>query len=211
MNLLDIPGSWTPKQYGKSQILIHAGDDVAKFQYITDGYVKVNTITEEGEERILLILKKGDFFPLLKDPSKSRHLSLYFYAAMTDVKLQVIEQQEIIDKLRNNLEDSWELLRYISEFTVTLTERLAQQETRRAEEKLANLFAYLIPICGNPTKLNAYLLDLKLTHQDIAELIGVTRETVSVTMKKLEKDNTVMYRNGFLLLDNKYARSSLRT
>ena len=63
----------------------------------------------------------------------------------------------------------------------------------------------------NGTKINAYLLDLKLTHQDLANLIGVARETISVAMKKLEKQNKVMHRNGFLLLDDKYAPSSPRT
>ncbi len=205
MDLFQFSKSWVLRRYNKKQILIHAGDQVNSFFYLVKGYVKVYTITEEGEERILLILKPKDLFPLLKDPNRSGQLSLYFYSAMTKVELHIIDQKEILQKLKNNLEASWELLRYTSEFSNTLTNRLAQLEGKKAEDKLSSLLAYLISVCGKPTKLNFYLLDLKLTHQDIASLVGVSRETISVSIKKLEVENKVMYRNGFLLIHEKYA------
>lgn len=208
MSLLDLSESWSARRYASKQILLHAGDEVNRFFYVRKGYVKVYTITEEGEERILLILKPDDLFPLLKDPEQDKQLSLYFYEAMTPVDLSVIDQKELIDKLKKDLENSWKLLRYISEFSSIITTRLAQLEKRGAEDKLTSLLTYLISVCGKPTKLSAHLLDLKLTHQDIASLIGLTRETVSMEMKKLQKEGKVIYRRGFLLIDNKYSEDS---
>jgi len=207
--LLSISSAWQQKKYSVKQILIHADDEVSRFYYINKGYIKVFTINDEGEEHILLILKPGDLFPLLKNPSQSGQESLYFYSAMVEVDLYVIDQQLLIDKLKDNLEASWQLLRYVSEFSYTLTNRLAQLESsKKADDKLASLFNYLISVCGQPTKLNYYLLDLKLTHQDIARLIGVTRETVSVAMKRLENQNKIMTRRGYLLISGKYASGS---
>lgn len=208
MDLINLSDSWSPRQYAAGQILIYAGDEVSVVFYIKKGYVKVYSITDEGEEHILLILKTGDIFPLLKDPEQSKHLSLYFYQAITIVELSVIEQKELLNKLKKDLKNSWELLRYTSEFSSTLTSRLAQLESKGAEEKLVNLFAYLISICGKPTKLNAYLLDLKLTHQDIASLIGLTRETVSTELKNLQNQGKVVSRKGFLLIDKQYQQDS---
>lgn len=204
MNLIKLSKDWTKREYKLNQILIHAGDEVSRFYYVSKGYVKVYSISEDGEERILLILKPGDLFPLLKDPNQSSQTSLYFYQAMTDVVLHMVEQQQLIDGLKHNSEYSWELLRYISEFNNTLTHRLAQLENRGAEDKLASLFTYLVSVCGKPTKLNAYLLDLRLTHQDIASLLGLTRETVSNQMKAQEKKGAVAYRNGYLLINTRH-------
>lgn len=201
MSLLGISNSWTSRKYSEKQILIYAGDETNRIFYIQKGFVKVYVISDDGEERILLILKQKDIFPLLRDPEMPRQRSLYFYAAMTAVELQASDQKEVIAGLRNNREETWELLRYISEFSNTLSDRLSQLESKKAGSKLANLFRYLIIVCGDKTKLNAYILRLKLTHQDIANLVGLTRETVSKELKKMEKQGKIAYRNGYLLLD----------
>jgi len=207
MNLSDIADTWATRHYNRGHILIYAGDEVNRFFYIKKGYVKVYNITEDGDEHVLLILRDKDLFPLVRDPAQLKSSSLYFYETMTPVELLVIEQKSLMENVRKDLKSSWELLRYTSEFSSTLTNRLAQLESKKAEDKLENLFAYLIVVCGKLTKLNAYLLDLKLTHQDIASLIGLTRETVSIEMKKLETQGKVINRKGHLLIDKQYLDS----
>ena len=204
MSLLDVSKSWSPRRYPSKQILIYAGDNVNQLHYISKGFIKIYSITDEGDERILLILKPQDMFPLLRDPEKTEHLSLYFYSSMTNVETYNANLAEIMDDLKDNPRETWELLRYISEFSNTLGKRLSQLESKKASEKLSNLFSYLIQICGTPTKLNAYVLSLKITQQEIANLVGLTRETVSKEMKKLENENKVAYHEGRLIVSAKY-------
>lgn len=206
MKLHSISDNWVVRKYPDKQILIYSGDETSRLFYIQKGFVKVYNITDEGEERILLILKPQDIFPLLRDPEKSIQRSLYFYSAMSDVELMINDQEKVISGLRKNRQESWELLRYISDFSSVLSERLAQLESKKAGNKLTRLFGYLISVCGSETKLNAYILRLKLTHQDIASMVGLTRETVSKELKKLERKNLITYRNGFLILDSSFAK-----
>ncbi len=208
MTLLQLSDHWIHRTYGKRQILIHAGEPVSRFHYLEKGYIKVYSISDEGEERVLLILKPGDLFPLLKDPESPVQATPYFYAAMTEVDFMFIEQREIIEKLQHNLEASWELLRYTGEFSSILTSRLTHLESKKVDDKLSKLFSYLVLVCGKPTKLGVYRLDLKLTHQDLANLIGVTRETVSVAMKHLEREQLIAHHNGFLLIDKSFAQET---
>jgi CRP/FNR family transcriptional regulator, cyclic AMP receptor protein len=201
MSLLKISESWVRRKYAEKQIIIYAGDQVNHFFYLEKGYVKVYTITEDGEERILLILKPGDLFPLLRDPARPGQSSLYFHVAMVDVELSVIDQLELLKQLKNDHQAAWELLSYTSKFSSILTSRLAQLESKTAEEKLSNLLSYLISVCGKKIQPHTYFLDLKLTHQDIANLIGVTRETASVTLKQLTSQNRIGHENGHLIIN----------
>jgi CRP/FNR family cyclic AMP-dependent transcriptional regulator len=201
MDLSSISDSWTQRQYNARQIIIYAGDEVNQLFYIKSGYLKVYTIPEDSDERILLILKPGDIFPLLKDPEQSGAASLYFYESMTDLAARASGHQELLAKLRGDPQAAWELLKYTSEFSSILTGRLAQLESKKAKDKLESLFDYLISVCGK-TKAGGSLLDLKLTHHDIAGLINLSRETVSVEMKRLEKQGVIAYKKGFLLIKN---------
>ncbi|MGH7239223.1 MAG: Crp/Fnr family transcriptional regulator [Candidatus Saccharimonadales bacterium] len=187
----------------KNQIVIYEGDDVKHFFYLKSGYVKVFNINDDGEERTLLILKPGDFFPLLKDPDRPGYISPYFYDAMTTSEIGSITQADFLDIASSNRQAAWALLRYTSEFSSQLTQRLAQIEIKTAEGKLENLLLYLKDVCGRPNRDGSYKLELKLTHQDLASLLGIARETVSREIQELVRRGLVKNESGYLIIPSK--------
>ena len=48
----------------------------------------------------------------------------------------------------------------------------------------------------------ATVIDVPLTHSDIATLVGMTRETVSIEMKKLQKEKLISYKGRYLAILN---------
>lgn len=185
----------------RQQIIIYEGDEVSKFYYLQSGYVKVYNITEDGDERTLMIRGPGDIFPMLKDPTQPIYSARYFHSALTDVEIGVIDQAELLKETEASREAAWALLRYVSEFSASLTERLSQIENKTAEGKLEYLLPYLKDVCGQPIgKGGDYRLDLKLTHQDLASLLGIARETVSREMQKLVKQGQISYLDGYIVV-----------
>lgn len=188
------------KSHGAKAILINEDDELSYLYYINRGYVKVYTITDEGDERVLLILKQGDIFPLLRDPEQTTDVSLYFYETMGDVTISTISRQELLGLIKTERSASWTMLRYISELSSDLTTRISSLESKSVEDKIKKLLTYLIKVCGIEKSPDTYLLDLKLTHLDIANLVGHTRESASVMMKNLQRKGMISYRNGYLLI-----------
>ena len=187
------------RQRTKGQIIIFQGDQINHFYYIKQGFVRVYVITDEGDERTLLILTGNDIFPLLKDPGSSSNKSIYFYEAVVDTEIYSIDQQDMIKNIQNSHEASWAMFSYVSKFSSILTARIAQLESKSAEDKVEQLLEYLVGVCGRMIKPNVYKIQLKLTQQDIANLIGHTRETASLTIKKLRRQGVISYKDGYVV------------
>lgn len=187
----------------KSQLLLHQSDPITHFFYIKSGFVKVYVITDEGDVRTLLILGAKDIFPLLKSPNEPNALSIYFYEAMTDTELKALPEQDFLSQIRSSHQASWMMYLYISEFSNILADRIAVFENKNPGDKVIRLFNYLIEVCGVQLKPEVYLLQLKLTHQDIASLVGHTRETASIAINKLEKQGIISHQDGLLVINKK--------
>lgn len=183
----------------KAQIIIYEGDEVNQFYYLKSGYVKMYNINDDGEERTLLLLKPGDIFPLLKDPAVPKYISPYFYDTMSEAQVGVIKQEVFLKEVAVSRDTAWALLRYVSEFSDTLTKRLEQIENKTAEGKLETLLPYLVQICGK-RKGDAFRLELKLTHQDLANLLGIARETVSREIQTLVKRGLLTSQGGYFVI-----------
>lgn len=186
-------------RYEKSKIVIYEGDTVKNFYFIKSGYIKVYNINEDGEERTLLLRRPGDIFPLLKDPASPSYVSPYFFETMTEAEIGKIDQEAFLAEASTNRDSAWALLRYISEFSSLQTDRLRQIENKTAEGKLENLLPYLDEICGQSVA-NGRRLGVKLTHQDLASLLGVARETVSREMQTLAKRGVIEANSGHIVI-----------
>ncbi len=188
------------KTHPAKSILINEDDELAHLYYISRGFVRAYTITDDGDERVLLILKTGDIFPLLRDPDQSVHVSAYFYETMGEAQTITLNRQDFIDMIRTDRDASWAFLRYSSEIGSELANRVSSLESKSVEDKIRKLLLYLIGVCGIKKGPDLYLLDLKLTHLDIANLVGHTRESASVMMKNLQRQGVISYRSGYLLI-----------
>jgi CRP/FNR family transcriptional regulator len=195
--------SMPTKKLGKSELLIYQGDKIRHFFYIKSGYVKAYTITDAGDERTLLILAPGDVFPLLKDPVGGGHVSLYFYETVAESIIKSIPQDDLLAKIRHDRRAAWEMFRYISDLNGSLSDRIVLLENKSAEDKVSQLLDYLISVCGKQLENDKYILRLKFTHQDIANLIAHTRETASLTVKHLEDQGVIAYHKGHIVVNDR--------
>jgi CRP-like cAMP-binding protein len=67
---------------------------------------------------------------------------------------------------------------------------------KKAIYNVAMLLPYLVSKAGHKIKPGVYELDLKLSHQEIADLSGVTRETTTTLVKQLEKEKIIDQKRG---------------
>jgi CRP-like cAMP-binding protein len=80
-----------------------------------------------------------------------------------------------------------------------IEDRLVELLFRSVEQRFAKMLINLLEDFGTSHK-NGHLLNIALTHQDYADLIASTRETVTNVMNRLRKNGVVDYRGKNLII-----------
>ena len=173
------------RSYPKGQILLYQGEKTPDFFRIIDGYVKVYDITAAGNEKLLLILGPNDRFPLVWTFRGVDALH-YFYETFDEAEVAVVERKKIVNSIKESHEFTAHLLEYFVGRTADLMKRIDCIEATSAKHKVAQVLGYLAAAHGEKVARGAYRVQLHTTHQSIADMAGVTRETASVQLKELE-------------------------
>ena len=69
-------------------------------------------------------------------------------------------------------------------------------KNKKAINKVELLLPYLIAKLGDPIGPHKYKLHIRLSHQEVADLSGVTRETTTTLVKQLEKRGVIEQARG---------------
>ena len=175
--------------------VLHAGDSTDNIYFVLSGALKVQISDEEGREVILSMLGPGELFGemgVLDDHPRSATV-----LAVEPSELVVIGQADFKQCLVDNPDVSLFIMR-------NLTKRLRLAD--RAIESLALLDVYgrvaRLLLEAAETVDGRKVVTHKLTKQDIAKMIGASREMVSRVMRDLVAQGHVQERNGqWILVD----------
>jgi CRP/FNR family transcriptional regulator len=173
------------KKYAKNEVIIYEGDPIRSLFYIESGYVKVYNILNNGSERIIFIYGPGDTFPLSSHLRGSR-IVRYFYVSMSDVKARSIEPAKLEHQVKNDLMKGEVLVKYTSNINQQFFQRIDILSVNDAKRKIVALLAFLLIKSGSRESMRR--LDLPLTHQDIANMSGLSREATSRQLGLLKKE-----------------------
>lgn len=193
---ISIPGALQAKRYPKGNLVLFQGEIPRYGFYVQSGSLKLYAIDNDGNERVVGFCSEGDIFPLdwLLGGSRS---ALFYYETITEAQLVPlsradIQQNKDIAKHTNNA--------LVRDSASALLRNLALQQSN-ATNKILYLFFYLAVRHGKEVGTGLYNLGLPLTHQLIADNLGLTRETVASEMSKLKKAGVVMYRRKQYVVD----------
>jgi len=187
------------KIYPKNTIILSEGDLTDSLYIVASGKVKVTIIDEHGKEIILSILGPGDYFgemTALEEGSArsacvvTREKSEVLVLAKKDFREIISNNPDIVFSL---LKDSIERLREANK----KIESLALMDVYG---RVARLFLQLAKPDGDNGK---QVIEEKLTHQDIANMVGSSREMVSRVMKELCLGEYVSVNNKIIEIHKK--------
>jgi CRP/FNR family cyclic AMP-dependent transcriptional regulator len=188
------------RQFKKDRPLFYQGEIPQTAFFIKSGVVKVYNITAGGEEKIVSYEAEGSFIPSAWLFGKSP-AAMFYYDTFTDAQLYSIPRAELMDFINSHRSVATTILdHYVSLYTGA-TMHLHALEQSRARDKLLHIFQYLVLRFGKPMGKNVYKIDLRLTHQDIANIIGITRETVTAEISKLTKTGVIKSENLHYIVD----------
>lgn len=174
--------------YRARQVVYLPGDRSFGVHFLLSGRVKVSKVTRDGKELTLAYRTAGDFFgeACVLDGSPREEM------------VEAMEATQTVEVVREEFE---RLMQEAPDFTRRLTMALMNRQREleaKVEQlifkdvgaKLAELLLRLGEEHGVPGK-RGLSLTVKITHQEMANLIGSTRETVSLTLSQFKRKGLI--------------------
>lgn len=187
------------KNFEKDKIILLEDEEGDTLFIILKGSVKVTSFSEKGKEVIYSILGEGDFFgDMSLLDGKPRSASVI---SIEETEMQLIRRS-----------DFYRLLEQYPRIALKLLEELASR-IRKADNRIGSLA--LLDVSGRVAGILVMLAEergIRLkkqviiksrpTHQELANMVGTTRETVTRVLKQLEQKKYIkMSGKDVLILD----------
>jgi CRP/FNR family cyclic AMP-dependent transcriptional regulator len=180
------------RNYKKGEIIIFQGEAPRSALIVKKGIVKAYNLSVSGDEKPVAFYSHGTAFPAAwiygKVPS-----AIYYYEAFTpDVEVYVVERDEFVKFIKKSPDLLYQELERLLDDQLGGSIRLNALQHSRASDKLIYTLHYLALTHGQPVD-DQIELTLGLTHQDFANLTGLTRETAATELNKLKKQGVIDY------------------
>jgi CRP/FNR family transcriptional regulator, global nitrogen regulator len=194
------------RRYGTKDDIFAPGEPDGHLYFVLSGTVRLYKIYGDYKEATVALLKYGDVFGELSLQEGSRQTA--FAQALTDVRVAVVRKCVLVEVVKRDPE-------LVLKLFSSLFERLKQSEEvidslldREVSARLAKLLQNLGDRFGE-TNGSAIVLNMHLTHQDLANMIASTREAVSKVMGEFQRGGLIEVRNRKIAISPRLAKTAL--
>jgi CRP-like cAMP-binding protein len=179
-------------EFKKGDILIHEGSLNSNIIYLKSGLVKEYVRTPDNKEQILQIIKKFSYLGL---PSLfGDRVNHYSYASLEDIKVCYIDLNVFNRLIRENGEFAYQILVSVSRDSLNNFHRFMSQSMKKTYGKVADSMLYFSRVIYESQEF-----EIPFTRQELADLIGISRESATRVLLKLRED-------GVLTLEDRTVR-----
>ncbi len=183
-----IAGLGKTKSYEKDETILVEEDAGSALFVITKGKVKVARQSSDGREVILTILSESDFFgemAILDGLNRSATV-----VATEDSELFIIQRQDFVNLLKEHPEISISLLQELTARLRAADMKIKALSLKDAEGKVATV---ILQIADDIGKIKHGIVEIERLplQQDLANMAGTSRETISRTLHSFAKKGLI--------------------
>lgn len=184
------------KTYPKNAIVITAGDVSDGLYLIENGRVRVLISDDEGREVILTTLGPGEYFgemALIDNEERSATI-----ATVEETCFRIVSKHTFQQALANHTNLAFEML-------IGLVKRLREADRKIESLALFDVYGRLARTLLQLAKEvdGKLVIENKPTHQDLANMIGASREMVTRLLRDLVRGNYIRVENDSFVLNEK--------
>lgn len=195
------------KTFSKGEYLIKAGKEPTGIFYLRSGNVRQFALNKNGDEITLNIYKPHTFFPMsyAVDAYKNNH----YFMAMDECETSIAPKKDSLVFIKKESDVMFNLLKRLYIGMEGVLSRLEFLMSGNARQKLITVLLISANRFG-ATERGNMSLNIKFTHQDLAYLSGLSRETVSREMMNLKQQKLINYSGSkFTFFDIKNLENEL--
>lgn len=185
------------QKYHKDNLILLEEEVGSTMFIILNGRVKISRISDDGREVILSILSDGDFFgemSLLDGHTRSANVT-----AIEESELLVIRREEFLQMLRDFPQIAINLLKELAQRIRKSDEHIKSLSLQDATGRVATTLLRIAEDSGVFRKGQVEIAELPL-QQDLANMAGTSRETISRVIKSLCDDGFLKKTTGKIII-----------
>jgi len=189
-----------PATYPKGAVLFVEGEAPRGLFVISSGRAKLSTSSPEGKKIILRLAERGQVVGLAGTISGKPYAVTA--ESLEEIQANFIPRQPFLQFLREHGEAALRVAQLLGEVVhATYDDVRTLGLSRSAEEKLASFLLSWMDQHG--PKRGEARVSLTLTHEEIAEMIGATRETVTRLLTDFRKRQLIQVEGSNLVIQNR--------
>jgi CRP-like cAMP-binding protein len=171
------------RRFPKHKTIVEEGAPGDYMYIIAEGSVKVTKLSGDGREKILELLEVGDFFgemSLFDEAPRSASVK-----AMSDVRILALARNDFLHLLSRSPDLALSVIQELTRRLRQVDEQASSLSFQRVKERTMGLLLRLAKDASNHEGRRKTPV---LTHQQIADMIGTSRETVTRAVKGLKEE-----------------------
>ena len=188
-------GIFTMELLPKRATFFDQGDATKVVFLIKTGRVRIARNTADGKEVTVAILGPGDMFG--EDALFGGGERTNVATCMEETLICKAHADDLFKLLENNSALALNVAQMLNDRLSDASATIEDLAYAKISDRLVNLFERLAVEHGRPAG-DGTLLDVRLTHADIASIIGSTRETVSLEMNQLVRAGQIKQEGGYI-------------
>jgi len=187
----------TERRYPEGAPIFSKGDPANALYIVKDGKVRILSLSDKGTETIVHILKEGAIFGELL---LSEEMRFFTAVAGTDAVVTVLPKGNLVELLASIPTISKNFIRLLSKRLAKVEKEFGDFGHTWSYDRLSKILLQLCEDHGKETPTGT-MISLRLTHEDLANLIGTTRETVTTQMIRFRRMGLVNRQDRFLVVN----------
>jgi CRP/FNR family transcriptional regulator, cyclic AMP receptor protein len=194
-----LAGEAQMREYDAGEIIFHAGDAGYTCHIIVKGRVRIYVIAEDGRELSVSIFGPGEIvgeMALFEDLPRSASVE-----AIEPATTLELHQNVLLHGLERSPTLARSLLRALSERLRHMTEEAEGLASLTVSDRLIARLRRLAEWSGRPAT-DGVRITLPMTQQELAALVGTSRESVNRALATLRRQGKLRVDNGWIVLLN---------
>ncbi len=196
-----------PVSFERGEIIIRPNGKIQNIFLLKKGKVRMYAVSDDGGEVTLHIFRPQSFFPIML--SLSEAYDKYYFEALEKTETLKAPVEKVIEFLKSDQEVLFDLTTRFSNAMSGLTLRIETMAFEDAYNRIASLLLYLCEKFGE-VREDKTIINMLLQHDDIANWVGIRRETVSRQFEKMQKEGIVENKNKQLVINIQKLKDAIK-
>jgi CRP-like cAMP-binding protein len=176
--------------YQQGQFIYFPDEQATHIYMIVNGRVKLGHYLDDGKEVVTAILTTGEIFGELALAGEDKRRD--FARAIDKVTVCSLSLDELKALMRQNQELSFKILKFVGLKLMKLERKLELLVFKDARTRVVEFIKDTASWKGKKVGYET-LIPTKLTHQEIAQLTGTSRQTVTTILNDLKEKNLINF------------------
>ncbi|HPW40933.1 MAG TPA: Crp/Fnr family transcriptional regulator [Bacillota bacterium] len=187
------------RKYKKGRIIFMEGEPGEAFFYIKSGLVKISKLSRDGREHILHVLNEGHVFAEVTLFSNTEYPATA--EVLEDAEIGIIKNEDLEKVIKENPDLSLQLIKYLNKRLVEAHMKIRNLALYDTYERTAQALVKLAEDYGRKSSKGVNL-DISISRQELANIVGTTRETVIRALTAFKKEHLIgIEKNTITIID----------